>query len=439
MAKKGGGAVQQPFQSNTNSTQTGTGTSSGTGTTTGTSTGTTGVTTPANFLPAWLSFQPGAQGFNPTQQAGVDFLTGALRGGDPAGLGLARGYMDDALRTRSAPTLRNLAAIDPGAYGAPPGVTAQQIAARKGSEFMGDYQSPYTKDVVDTSLAQFDFDAGKARAALRGENAGAFANKRFGVAEGEFAANSTLDRAQLGAGLRDRGFNTAAGLGMQDASRFLSADASNADRALQAGMFNNQQAQARNMFDANLGMQFNDQRDRLARDVGNLGVTNLNAGSGLASGLINAGATGQGQNLDWLSAAVPTFGTTNTQTNNQTNAFDSRETNEQRGTGLTSGFQTGINPSGGKGGSMAGLGSLLKGAAAVAPFFCWVAREVYGEHNPQWLKFRAWMLAVAPRWLRALYIKHGEKVAAWIKNKPRVKQFIRWWMDSRISSLKGYI
>jgi polysaccharide export outer membrane protein len=49
--------------------------------------------------------------------------------------------------------------------------------------------------------------------------------------------------------------------------------------------------------------------------------------------------------------------------------------------------------------------------------FCWVAREVYGEHNPQWLLFRAWLLTDAPIWLRDTYAAHGEDVAAWIHDK----------------------
>jgi hypothetical protein len=92
------------------------------------------------------------------------------------------------------------------------------------------------------------------------------------------------------------------------------------------------------------------------------------------------------------------------------------------------------------GGLMQGLGSLgggLLGAAgkagSFAALFCWVAREVYGEDNPDWMRFREWMLTKAPRWFRALYIKYGERFAAFIKDKPKLKRLIKKWMDGRIN------
>ncbi len=61
--------------------------------------------------------------------------------------------------------------------------------------------------------------------------------------------------------------------------------------------------------------------------------------------------------------------------------------------------------------------------------FCWVAREVYGAENPQWLLFRAWMLTEAPAWLREAYVAHGEEFAAWIHDKPLVKAALKTLMD----------
>lgn len=65
---------------------------------------------------------------------------------------------------------------------------------------------------------------------------------------------------------------------------------------------------------------------------------------------------------------------------------------------------------------------------------CWVAREVYGETNPRWMMFREWMMVKAPSWFRKLYNKYGEGFANWIKNKPRIKNLIRKWMDARINN-----
>ncbi len=72
------------------------------------------------------------------------------------------------------------------------------------------------------------------------------------------------------------------------------------------------------------------------------------------------------------------------------------------------------------------------GVGAAIRKFCWVAREVYGEHNPAWLLFRSWMLNESPSWFKAIYIKYGERFARFISNKPRLKARIRMWMDSKI-------
>jgi hypothetical protein len=65
---------------------------------------------------------------------------------------------------------------------------------------------------------------------------------------------------------------------------------------------------------------------------------------------------------------------------------------------------------------------------------CWVAREVYGVHDPRWLAFRDWMLTDAPAWLRDAYAAHGEACAAWIHDKPLVKRGLRVLMDRAIAS-----
>ena len=64
--------------------------------------------------------------------------------------------------------------------------------------------------------------------------------------------------------------------------------------------------------------------------------------------------------------------------------------------------------------------------------YCWVAREVYGPTNPSWLRFRLWMFSESPDWFFKLYGQYGERFASWISDKPRIKSFIRKWMDSKI-------
>jgi len=84
------------------------------------------------------------------------------------------------------------------------------------------------------------------------------------------------------------------------------------------------------------------------------------------------------------------------------------------------------------GGLLGGAGAAASGGGTLFSGFCWVAREVYGAHNPAWLDFRQWMFSSAPRWFFTLYLTFGERFANFIKNKPRLKARIRMWMDSKI-------
>jgi polysaccharide export outer membrane protein len=68
---------------------------------------------------------------------------------------------------------------------------------------------------------------------------------------------------------------------------------------------------------------------------------------------------------------------------------------------------------------------------------CWVAREVYGEENPEWLLFRAWLLTEAPDWLREAYAAHGEEFAAWIHDKPLAKAAVKALMDQAIKKYEA--
>jgi len=82
------------------------------------------------------------------------------------------------------------------------------------------------------------------------------------------------------------------------------------------------------------------------------------------------------------------------------------------------------------GGLFQGLGAI--GGGYLQGKFCWVAREVYGPTNPSWLRFRLWMFSESPDWFFKLYGQYGERFAFWISDKPRIKSFIRKWMDSKI-------
>jgi hypothetical protein len=71
-----------------------------------------------------------------------------------------------------------------------------------------------------------------------------------------------------------------------------------------------------------------------------------------------------------------------------------------------------------------GMGNPVQGGG-----FCWVAREVYGVHDPRWTVFREWLTSDAPSWLRGLYGQQGESFAAWLRGRPLAKSLVRGLMD----------
>lgn len=163
-------------------------------------------------------------------------------------------------------------------------ITAQMIAARQGSEFMNAYKDPYLQDVVDASLQDYDLGAAEGRNALRASNAGAFGNKRTGVAEGQFASDAAIGRGQLSANLRSNAFNTAAGFGMQDANRFLTADQSNQSARLAADSANADNMLRNNQFNAG-----NRTNVSLTNAGLTTGVNQTNAGLTTQNNQFNAG------------------------------------------------------------------------------------------------------------------------------------------------------
>lgn len=93
-------------------------------------------------------------------------------------------------------------------------------------------------------------------------------------------------------------------------------------------------------------------------------------------------------------------------------------------------------------GFSATMGLLGSGLAAAGDaggfgnlFSCWIARECFGEQDERWLLFRQWLMTKAPEWFYNWYMKNGEDVAAWLRDKPVLKGVIRWWMKGRIKTV----
>ena len=81
----------------------------------------------------------------------------------------------------------------------------------------------------------------------------------------------------------------------------------------------------------------------------------------------------------------------------------------------------------------AGMWSGIGAVAGAVITKCWVAREVYGENNANWVFFRDWLESDAPRWLDELYEQEGERFANFIHDKPLVKKSVKSVMDFILS------
>ena len=56
---------------------------------------------------------------------------------------------------------------------------------------------------------------------------------------------------------------------------------------------------------------------------------------------------------------------------------------------------------------------------------CWVARAAFGADDIRWMVFREWLLADAPAWFRAAYLRHGERVGTWLAGRPLARAVVR--------------
>jgi hypothetical protein len=116
------------------------------------------------------------------------------------------------------------------------GAGPQSVHSASLLDNLQNYMSPYTKDVVDTSLADYDQGAGYTRAQNQLSLAG---DTTFGGSGGAIQtslSNDNIDRGRgaLSAQLRDQAFNTGAGLSAQDAGFRQQASLANASLAEQA-------------------------------------------------------------------------------------------------------------------------------------------------------------------------------------------------------------
>lgn len=103
-----------------------------------------------------------------------------------------------------------------------------------------DYVNPQLEGVVRTTLDQYDENAGQQAAALqaRGAQNKAFGGSRYGMAEGQFAADNQMNRASTESGLLSDAYDKAFGYSNEDAARRQQAASTSAGFAQQSGLAN---------------------------------------------------------------------------------------------------------------------------------------------------------------------------------------------------------
>ena len=196
--------------------------------------------------------------FTPNQAAG----TGALA--DAAGtVGLAADAAS-AGQNAAAPFLQQ----------------AQQFAGPQGYQ---QFMSPYQQQVVDATMAQYDQDAAEAAAQFGASAGSAYGGGRFGVAEGQLAADTANQRALLQANLLNQGFMQSQGLANQAVQNQINMGQTALGNALQnVGLF----GQTAGMQGALSGQQQGLQAAQLANLTG-VGNQALNIGGFGQTGIGN--------------------------------------------------------------------------------------------------------------------------------------------------------
>jgi hypothetical protein len=199
---------------------------------------------------------------------------------------------------------------------------------------------------------------------------------------------------------------------------------------VRSGLFN----QGVNQYNANIGQQANALNMLQGANTGALGnmMNSFNLGNSALGAMSGAGGMMQNYNQGALDDAAKQFYMAQDRplelANNYMSLF-SPYTGFSGGAGY-SGAQQG--PSG-----LDKMGQVANIVGTGMTLFCWVAREVYGQHNHSWLIFRHWMFAYSPGWFFKLYAKHGAGFAKFISNKPKAKRVVKHFMDRVVRKYGG--
>ena len=163
-----------------------------------------------SYLDSANALQTGAQDFfNANQNVSDPFMQSAAGYYDQMGQAATAGQNAGATGIANAQQQFDLMS---GAAAAGQGAGDQYLQAAQGYTGPNAYQqfmSPYQQQVIDASMNAFNQQAQEQQAALGASAGNAFGGGRFGVAQGQLAADSALGGAQLQGQLLSQGFGMA--------------------------------------------------------------------------------------------------------------------------------------------------------------------------------------------------------------------------------------
>lgn len=273
---------------------------------------------------------------------------------------------------------------------------------------MGQYMNPYTNQVVNRSMQ----DMNQARqmamndVGAQATAAGAFGGSRHGLVEAQTNREFADAAGDMSAGLRQQGYNTALGAAQFDAGQRQN-----------TSQFNAGQQQSADLASDNLFLQGKQQQMNAAGQLGSLGGQAFGMGQQVNQMQGQAGAQQQAIQQQLINAAKGQYG-----------GFTGAPMQGLQGmVGSVSGIPIGQSQTTSQNPGILGMlagGASMLGGLGWAPF-CWASRAAFGADNPEWLTVRQWMLIRAPKWLFRAYVKHGQRLAAWIDRHPRSKPAFR--------------
>lgn len=211
------------------------------------------------FANASGALNPG--GYTADQQTGVDWARNNLTNSPVQGAASAA----NAGSQGSLTSLQNaiggynyIAGKGPYQLGAAPTENyVGDVTAAPGANFASQYYNPFQKNVIDTSVNDYNTNVDRTQNAMRAgrDAAGAFGD-RSAVADAVYHGDASRGLGSLVSGLYQQGFNTAQGYGQQDASRQLLADQGNQSTRQGVNTRNSGLLDSRER--ANIGYQQND-------------------------------------------------------------------------------------------------------------------------------------------------------------------------------------